>query len=350
MIRLTLLFLILVFSSPPLQAAPTKILFGSCSKEDQNMPIFEAINAEQPDLFMFLGDNIYADTTDMQELAAKYQQLGNNPGIKMLRRQTPVIAIWDDHDYGENDAGREYTKKQESRKIMLDFWNEPADSVRRNREDGIYTSYTYTHGNNIVRVIMPDLRWNRPPLNSVSKEEFYQKRNIRNMGPYSPHTDPQLSMLGESQWKWLEEELKKPATVRIIASSLQLLAEFTGWESWANFPADRQRLISFIQKQQIGGVLIVSGDTHWGEVSKLDAELSYPLWEVTSSGLTEEWKQISPNRHRIGEPTHNINYGYIEIDWQQTDPLIQIGLRNVEGEQVTGQRFHLSTLSPRQSR
>lgn len=329
-------------------AAPAKILFGSCSKEDKSMPIFEAINAEKPDLFMFLGDNIYADTEDMQKMAAKYRQLGENPGIRKLREQTPVIAIWDDHDYGQNDAGREYPKKQEARKIMLDFWQEPADSVRRTRKDGIYTSYTYGQGDNQIRVIMPDLRWNRPPLNSVSEADFVLKRNPEDMGPYSPHSDPQLSMLGDAQWQWLEQELKKPAALRIIASSLQLLPEFTGWESWANFPADRNRLLDFIRNQKLNGVIIVSGDTHWGELSRVEENLDYPLWEITSSGLTEEWKQVSPNQHRIGTATHKVNYGYIEVDWQQPDPLIQIGLRNVKGEQVTGQHFHLSTVSPYQ--
>ena len=57
--------------------------------------------------------------------------------------------------------------KEESRQIMLDFWQEPANSPRRTRPDGIYTSYTYGEGEQTVQVIMPDLRWNRDALNAV---------------------------------------------------------------------------------------------------------------------------------------------------------------------------------------
>ncbi|WP_102798643.1 alkaline phosphatase D family protein [Bowmanella denitrificans] len=326
--------------------APIKILFGSCAKQDKPIPILNAINAEQADLFMFLGDNIYGDTEDMALLAAKYQQLGNNPGFKQLRANTPLIAIWDDHDYGENDAGREYPMKEASRRIMLDFWQEPMDSPRRRQPDGIYTSYTYGQGQQIIRVIMPDLRWNRAALPHVSEDVYESKRKPANMGPYQPNQENSASMLGEHQWQWLEQELKKPAAIRIIASSLQLLPEFTGWEAWANFPADRNRLLRLIRTAKLNGVMIVSGDTHWGELSLVEQDLDYPLWEITSSGLTEKWKAVSPNQHRQGDFTHEVNYGFLEIDWQTDDPVIHFGLRGVNGQQVIGRTIRLSAISP----
>mgnify|MGYP003673221329 FL=1 len=87
-------------------AAPSKILFGSCGHQDKDIPIFNAINKEQSDLFIFLGDNIYGDTNDMAVLKNKYQRLGAKPGFKTLKANTPLIAMWDDHDYGQNDAGK----------------------------------------------------------------------------------------------------------------------------------------------------------------------------------------------------------------------------------------------------
>ncbi len=224
------------------QAKVEKILFGSCSHQDKSMPILDAINKENADLFIFLGDNVYGDTESMQELADKYERLGNISGIKTLRKNTDTIAIWDDHDYGENDAGAEYPEKEASRKLMLDFWQEPKSSARYTRKTGIYTSYMYGTDAQKVQVILPDLRWNRDTLNHVSKLDYALKRSPKNMGPYSPSTVKKASMLGEEQWQWLEAELKKPSAIKIIASSLQLLPEFTGWESWANFPEDRKRV------------------------------------------------------------------------------------------------------------
>ena len=132
--------------------APSKILFGSCGHQDKAIPIFDAINKENADLFIFLGDNIYGDTNDMQVLADKYQKLGAKPGFKTLQANTPIIAMWDDHDFGQNDAGKEYPHKEQSRQTMLDFFGEPKESIRRTRPDGIYTSYTYGEGEQTVQV------------------------------------------------------------------------------------------------------------------------------------------------------------------------------------------------------
>ena len=322
-----------------------QLYFGSCAKQYKPMPIFNAINRDKPDVFIMLGDNVYGDTENMKELKAKYEQLGQNQGFKKLKHQSEIIAIWDDHDFGENDAGKEYPQKEASRKIMLDFFNEPKDSERYTRKDGIYTSYFYGNDEQKVQVILPDLRWNRDKLNAVSKFDYATKRIPNKMGPYTISPDKSASMLGETQWQWLEKELLKPAKVKIIGSSLQLLPEFTGWESWANFPNDRNRLLTFIQKHKINGVLLISGDTHWGEVSKLQNKEAYPLWEITSSGLSEKWKDVSPNQHRIGDFTNNVNYGFIEIDWEPLDPVINFGLKNQQGNTINNHRVTLSELS-----
>ncbi|OUS31036.1 metallophosphatase [Thalassotalea sp. 42_200_T64] len=345
-----LLFTLIVTASlslfAPAQATAQKILFGSCSHQDKAMPILNAINDENADLFIFLGDNIYGDTTNMQDMADKYQRLGKNPGIKTLRSTTATIAIWDDHDFGENDAGAEYPQKENARKLMLDFWQEPKNSARYAQKDGIYTAYMYGENHHKVHVILPDLRWNRDPLVNVGMTEYQTIRKPKNMGPYAPNRSKGASMLGETQWRWLENELQKPSAIKIIGSSLQLLAEFTGWESWANFPYDRERLFALIKKHQVNGVVIISGDTHWGEMSMVSKNLDYPLWEITSSGLTEEWKDVSPNKHRVGNFTSKVNYGELLIDWQQKDPTIKLSLKDIDGKIFTQQEMRLSSISP----
>jgi len=324
--------------------AISSIYFGSCAKQSKPMPIFDAIVKDDPEVFVFLGDNIYGDTEDMSVLKEKYDTLGRHPGFKKLKASSELIAIWDDHDFGENDAGKDYPQKEASRKIMLDFWGEDKSSPRYTNA-GIYTSYTYGTGDNIVRVIMPDLRWNRDTLHDVGKLNYLTSRRGKNMGPYKPSPDKNASMLGEAQWKWFEAELLKPAKIRIIASSLQLIPEFTGWESWANFPSDRSRLLSFITKQKIDGVLMISGDTHWGEISKQVENVGYPLWEITSSGLSEKWKDVSPNKHRVGDFTHNVNYGFMNFDWAASDPEITFGLKNVEGKVFAEHSIKLSSIT-----
>ncbi|MFT5209794.1 MAG: alkaline phosphatase D [Flavobacterium sp.] len=333
--------LVTFFVVPASEAETTNILFGSCSHQDKPMPILNAILADPKDAFVFLGDNIYGDTENMEELAQKYGQLGANPLLRKLRKTTPTYAIWDDHDYGANDAGKDYSQKEVSKKIMLDFWEIPKDSPRRTREDGLYGSYLVGEGAHRIRIILPDLRYQRDDLSSVGYFNYFTKRKPRNMGPYSKSVG---SMLGEQQWTWLASELQKPEAIKIIASSLQVLSDFTGWEAWGNFD-DKQRLFDLIKKHRVNGVMLISGDTHWGEISKLELGLDYPLWDITSSGLTEEWKDVSPNKNRVSEATTEVNYGFISINWAIEDPSIHFGLKDLEGKLVVSKNINLSDIS-----
>jgi alkaline phosphatase D len=144
----------------------TRIAFGSCAQGDKPQPIWDAVLAARPDLFIFLGDNVYLDTRDPEVMRRKYAELAAQPGFQRLKATVPILAIWDDHDFGENDAGVDYPMKEESRRQFLDFFGEPADGPRRTR-DGIYTAHVFGPAGRRVQVILPDLRWNRTPLMSL---------------------------------------------------------------------------------------------------------------------------------------------------------------------------------------
>lgn len=337
------------FYRPINEIAPSRmsrILFGSCAHQDKPQPIWEPINDLNPDLFIFLGDNIYGDTRDMAVLAEKYKKLGMKPGFKKLWANTPVVATWDDHDYGENDAGREYPMKQQSKEIFLDFWQEPSSSPRRRADDGIYTSYMLGQRGQQVQVILLDLRWDRSPLTHVSAAEA-RRRDQMAFGPYLPDTGEGAAMLGENQWAWLEGELEKPAQLRVIGSSLQFISTFPGWEAWSLFPAERERMIKLIEKTRANGVLFISGDTHWAEISRQDDHVPYPLYDFTSSGLTQTWHNMSPNAYRLpGCLYTKPNFGVIEIDWNVPDPHIVLQARGEDGTPAFEKSLLLSQLTP----
>jgi alkaline phosphatase D len=321
----------------------TRIAFGSCAHQDKEQPIWNAVLAEKPDMFVFLGDNIYGDTENMDEMRTKYDKLAAKPGFQALRQSTQVYATWDDHDFGKNDAGAEFPKKADSRAIFFDFWGVPADSPRRGHE-GVYDSDIPGEPGRRVQIILLDLRWNRSAQTRVSDAE-YEERKLIDMGPYAPSDDPNQTMLGEAQWVWLESELRKPAELRIIASSLPFGMDFTGWETWANYPLERQRLIDLIKKTGASGVVFLSGDTHWAELSRVDRGTPYPLWDFTSSGLTQEWKGVSPNANRVGGYTWHANYGLLTVNWDLPDPQIVVDIRNVDNEVVLRQALRLSDLA-----
>jgi alkaline phosphatase D len=331
----------------------SKISFGSCAKQDQPQPIWDAIVAGQPQLFLFLGDNIYGDSPDMNVLKAKYDLLNNQPGYKKLKQICPVVATWDDHDYGKDDAGAEFTMRRESQQVFLDFLGADQNDPRRTRE-GVYSSQVYGPEGKRVQILMLDARYFRSPLkkgfDSREPGEGYR-------GRYVPNTDDDATVLGEAQWKWLAEQLQVPAEIRVIGSSYQVLSDQHGWEMWGNFPKERQRLFQLLRDSKAGGVVMVSGDRHLAELAALPKDdalnVGYPLFEVTSSslnapsgGFTKAGVRFSNeiNPYRVGLTFFDVNYGNIVIDWQSEDPVIRLQVCDQAGMVVLQQRAFLSEL------
>ena len=116
----------MVFSVCKAEEPIEAIAFGSCLKQTRPQPIWESVLASKPDVFVLLGDNIYGDTRDMENLRSRWNAFAAVPGFKKLRADCRLLAIWDDHDYGENDAGREFPPKAESQTLILDFLGWPA--------------------------------------------------------------------------------------------------------------------------------------------------------------------------------------------------------------------------------
>ncbi len=307
----------------------SKIAFGSCSHQTNDLPIFDAVIKQKPDLFIFLGDNIYGDTEDMQTLQEKYNLLANKPTFKRLKKNVPLIATWDDHDFGKNDAGRHYSQKEASKKIFLDFFDEPKDSERRKRK-GIYTSYFYKTEGKILQIIVLDTRTFRDNL-KIYNGEFSNKKEFNYTLDYAPYSSKETdsTLLGKTQWTWLEQELKKPADIRIVASSTQFGISYNGYEAWENFPHEKQRFLDLIKKNKANGVIFISGDVHYAELSAQKNQNSYPIYDLTSSGLSSTWDFAAPNTNRIQEPVMENNFGLITIFKEKNDIKISLEILDI---------------------
>jgi len=339
-------------AAPSATAGPTEdlvdvIAFGSCLFEEDPQVIWKAVTPVEPDVFVFLGDNIYGDPEDRAILQGKYDTLAANEGFQSLRASdAEVIAIWDDHDYGQDDAGSEFPMKVESKEVFLDFWGETADSERRVRDGGVYTSYLYGAEGQRIQIILPDLRWDRSPIDAVTAEEYAARIALDGGGPYLPTTGDGAQMLGAEQWAWLEAQLREPADLRIIGVSVPFLQDGTGWETWANFPDEREKLIGLIDETGANGVVFITGDTHWAQFSKRTDGVPYALWEVNSAGLTENWEPVPGDKNRVGETYSRDNFGLIRVDWSQKDPELSMEIRDVDGALVMQESVHLSELRP----
>ncbi|MFK7788073.1 MAG: alkaline phosphatase D family protein [Phycisphaeraceae bacterium] len=332
-------------AQPAEPVAPTLIAFGACAHEGKPQPIWDAVVAAEPELFIFTGDNIYGDTNDMAVMQAKYDKLAAKPGYQKLLKTTPVLAVYDDHDLGKNDGGKDYPRRKESAQMCLDFFGVPADSPRRTRE-GIYGSQMLGKPGSQVQVILLDTRYFRDKLDrsTLTKEE----KNAKNVvGIYQPTKDTTRTMLGEDQWNWLEKQLKKEADVRLIVSSIQVISWEKGMETWGNMPHERDRLFKLIETTEANGVVFLSGDVHFTELSKSD-EGPYPMYDLTSSGLNQKPRELwytAPNSYRVKDKLYtNNNFGLVRVDWAGDDTTITLSARNVKGETAHETVIPLSTL------
>ncbi|MEQ9461628.1 MAG: alkaline phosphatase D family protein [Phycisphaeraceae bacterium] len=298
-----------------------RIAFGSCLRQGRPQPIWDVINAMTPDLFIFAGDNVYADTEDMAVMRGVYSELAARPGFAKLKSSTPILATWDDHDYGVNDGGKEYPKKAESQREFLEFWGVPTDSPRYDRE-GVYHSVVVGPEGKRTQIILLDTRYHRDDLERLPEDQ-------RKHGPYAERDDQSATMLGEAQWAWLAEELKKPAELRLIVSSIQVVANEHGWERWSALPWQRDKLFQTIEDSEAEGVIFLSGDRHHGEVSVCGGTGPYMSVDVTSSGLNSAGGRIitEENHHRASENAVGDNhFGLLDIDWSGEYPQVRIRL------------------------
>ena len=303
-----------------------KIGFGSCLKQDKAMPIFNSIKKDNLDLFLMIGDNVYGDSEkeDLDELKLAYKNQKQN--FEMMNLDFPFQAIWDDHDYGMNDAGVDYPYKKQSKELFLSFWDVPLDDIRRTRE-GLYFDLMYKINNKNLQILFLDTR--------TFRDSLMLSDNIGAPGKerYIPNPDSSLTILGTKQWNWLRKKISQEVDFRIIVSSIQFLPIGHGWESWNNFPYERKKLIKIIDKASLNQTLVISGDRHRGGIYKFKTAEGKVISEVTSSSLNASF----PNEEeygplRIGNTFIEENYGVIFFDSENNDMLV--GLKNVKGEIV----------------
>ena len=271
-----------------------KLGIGSCVDQDYPTPAWASLEKESINSFFFLGDNIYGDVPSgrLDNVILSYEKL--NDQMPSWLKNTEKLVIWDDHDYGLNDAGANYIYKAESQQIYNDAWNIDQNDPRRSRE-GIYFSELKDIAGKKILIVGLDTRYFRSNLIKIGNS-------------YKPHKNSNTTILGPIQWQWLEKELSREHDILILASSIQVLATEHRFEKWANIPHERDKLLALLNKLS-SKVLIISGDRHRSGFYKLDN-----IYEFTSSSLN---KGIFPSYESdsllLGKTYTQNNYGIVEF-------------------------------------
>ena len=318
------------FSQDP-GPALERIAFGSCNHEYKPQPLWSAIRQCNPDLWIWLGDIVYGSAKNLPDLERRYRTEKEQPDYKFLRAQCRVLGVWDDNDYGVEDGGKNNPNKVECQRLLLDFLDEPADSPRR-KQPGVYAAYAFGPVGKRVKIILLDGRYHRDAPGR--------------------HAD----MLGAEQWQWLEQQLTNTdADVHLIGSGIQVIANEHSFEKWADFPDSRQRLFDLVAKTGAPNVIFLSGDRHFGEISRLnDPRIAQPIYDITSSGMTHHAKDNffynfthERNQFRCGNNFVDLNFGLIEFDWSTSPPRVKMEIRDAKNVVRVEQRVDLAF--PRQT-
>ena len=297
--------------------------FGSCNNQNVQNNLWEPILNHNPDLFIWGGDIIYSDTEDMKFMAKNYAKMKSDSAYVYFKKKVPILGTWDDHDYGLNDGGANYKQKDSVQQIFLNFFDVPTDDPRRIQK-GVYCAKEFEVGDASIKIIILDTRFFRSDL---SKDPTGVKR-------YIPNQSDSITMLGASQWEWLEEELSNSkAQFNVIMSSIQLLSYEHGFESWGTMPQEVKKMETMLSKSKARGIIFLSGDRHIAEISSKEIEgLDFPLIDMTSSGMTHSYDSFKgePNPYRITDVVPYKNFGILKFDFEKNKVTMEIrGEENV---------------------
>lgn len=271
-----------------------RIAMGSCTYINQkgtdreggkpygsNYQIFEAIYEKQPDLMLWLGDNVYYRENEFESregMIARWTHDRQTPEMRALLANSIHYSTWDDHDFGPNNIGRNYWLKNEATDVFQLMWGNPSAGLPET--PGIFSYANWGD----VNIYFLDNRTYLSPSES-SPELFGQSK----------------SMLGKAQADWLVDHLawaqsqsahdskSYPARFNLIVVGSQVLSNSTNPDNYRNYPEEWKYLMDRIVAEKIRGVVFLSGDVHFGEVNKVEHTWDTSrstLYEVTSSPLT----------------------------------------------------------------
>ncbi|MFT3726060.1 MAG: alkaline phosphatase D family protein [Hyphomonadaceae bacterium] len=301
------------------------VCFGSCyAPQFKQSHVWRRILALAPDAFLYIGDNVYQreenGRPELIELREAYDLLAAEEDFAALRAMVPVLPVWDDHDYGMNNAGADFPPRHQSEALFKHVWAIPPQDARSGRE-GVYFSQTCGPPGQRTQLTLLDVRYFRT----------------------------QQTILGEAQWRWLEDTLAQTADLRVLASPIPVLCNAERFEGWREQPAEQERLLGLIGKSN--GVVIVSGDSHVGAHYRRCEGVAYPLFELTSSSLNFPWDEYQrsrsdpPDSQRLGDVFWEANFGAVEVDWDKSE--VSLALYEDTGRLVRAEQIAVSDLRPK---
>lgn len=323
--------------------------------------IWKAVARARPDAFLWLGDNVYTSSADPDDLRAQYRRQRSVEALLDFQASVPQLAIWDDHDYGYNDADRRFRTKDKSQAVFQEYWANPqyglprepgpsetpgmtqtarAPQTPKASQTAVMTHTARAPGSPRKRGLPKTsgtyFQW------AIGDVDFFFLDSRSHRDPNTLPDGPMKTQLGIRQRAWLKAMLKKSRAVFkvLVSSDSWTQKKRISRDSWAFFLHERDQIFDFIRDEQITGVFLLAGDTHrpmmnavpWSERG------GYDLYETISSPLVQ-WVNRRPLREgkfHLLRPlgAYSANFGLLEFDTAGKPPRVTIHLMDADGKDL----------------
>lgn len=288
------------FTTPPADSGPTrlKLAFGSCAKNDEQ-PIFAQIAAVDPDVFLFIGDTHYADSSDLAALRQYYRHARNRPLRRELLRGRTVLATWDDHDFTGNNTDGTAAGKDTALRAFREY--QANGRYGTDATAGVFSAHRW---GDVALIVLDDRYW----------------RGLDD------------SILGDAQEAWLLDTLEaSDATFKLLASGSQWTTDGSD-DSWAAFPEAHDRFLTALVERNIDGVVLLSGDVHRSELRLIPGAVEgYDLPELTSSPLANATSGCTVHAEERACYDGGTSFILVDIDTSLADPMLEASLIDRNG-------------------
>jgi alkaline phosphatase D len=283
--------------------------------------IVETMAKEKSAFMLWIGDAWYTREVDFYSEWGLWYRASHDrafPVLQPLLKAMPQIAVWDDHDYGPNNMGKNYVLREASRKVFMNYFCNP--SYGENGE-GVYTMISYADAD----IFLTDSRYFRSP--DYIKDSVNGKPN------------PDKKMLGGKQMEWLKNSLiYSNAPFKIIVSGSQVLNPVSTFDKLLDFRLEYDELMNFIADNKINGVIFLTGDRHHSEIIKVDRPGTYSLYDITVSPLTSgssgypAGEKINP--YRVTGVSGKQNYGKFSFSGPRNERKLKVEYLGIKGEKL----------------
>jgi len=304
--------------------------------------IYETIVSHNPDLMLWLGDNIYTRGGEWNSLAGyqyRYSCTRRVHEMQKLLRNANHYAVWDDHDFGPNNADVSFLNKHLGRQAFMQFWPNPDFGLPNEKglASGITTKFSW---GDCDFFCLDSRTFRTPPGDPIQKIDSDQNESA-----------PLSTMLGTKQLQWLLDELKaSKATFKFVLLGTQILNTKVGSvETYkAHYPEERQAILDFISANKIANVVFLTGDRHHTDFSVYRADDQSPyIYDLTSSALTSFGSPASwaeKNLLRVpGTFYRKPNFALLEVQGQGDSRQLVISIRNRQDDLVWQQTISAAT-------